>query len=389
MGEKAAEVAILMEGTFTMEVLYIIVQMLSLLGLLGGLLMFWSVIRLPVQEEGEPLPTLSIIIPARNEALRLSPLLQSLQVQSWRRFEVIVVDDGSTDHTAEVASAHGAKVVKSRKVGRMKPGKSTACAYGAGCAKGDWLLFLDADVQLADEDSLVKILAGFSRQGGRGILSIQPYHRIVRPYEHLSVIFNIIVLTGMNVFTVWKGRFRTAGSFGPCILCDRESYMSTGGHEAAEESIMDDFALSDVFLARDLAVTNYLGRGIINMRMYEEGTKQLVEGWTKNMATASKSTHVFVMVLIQLWIFGVIMAATAPVLAFFTGSYAALGWSAVVYLLYGAHVYLLTRRAGDFRIVVLFIYPVFVLFFTAVFLYSLFRTHVLHSVTWKGRKIKV
>lgn len=372
-----------------MEALYIIVQILSLMGLLCGMFMFWSFVKPPVQEKHDFFPFLSIIIPARNEALRLPSLLQSLQAQSWKHFEIIVVDDDSSDYTAEVALLHGAKVLKSKKVGQMKPGKSNACAYGANFSKGEWLLFLDADVQLVDEKSLVNILSSFKKQEGKGILSIQPYHRIVKPYENLSVIFNIIVLTGINVFTIWKDRFKTAGSFGPCILCDKESYLLTGGHEAAEESIMDDFALSDVFLAKDLAVTNYIGRGIINMRMYEEGRKQLIEGWTKNLATASQSTHKFVMCLIQLWIFGIIMTAVAPIFTLVIESYTAFMWSIIIYLLYGSHVYLLARRAGNFQVIVLFAYPFFILFFTAIFLYSLFCTHVLHSVKWKGRKIKV
>ena len=372
-----------------MEALYIITQILSLLGLLAGVLMFWSIVKPPIQQPNQPLPMLSIIIPARNEALRLPPLLQSLEGQRWRHFEIIVVDDGSSDHTAEVARSYGAKVLACKQVGQMTPGKSNACAYGAQFAQGEWLLFLDADVQLVSEDSLMKMMTSFSKQDGKGILSIQPYHRIVKPYENLSAIFNIMVLTGMNVFTVWKDKFKTAGSFGPCILCDQDSYMLTGGHEAAEESIMEDFALSDIFLAKDLAVTNYVGKGIVNMRMYEEGLKQLLEGWTKNLATASQSTHRFVMLLIQSWIFGVMMAAVAPIFALLAASYVAFGWSIVVYLLYGAHVYVLARRAGNFHITVLFLYPFFILFFTAVFVYSLFRTHVLRSVMWRGRKIKV
>ncbi|WP_339174760.1 glycosyltransferase family 2 protein [Solibacillus sp. FSL R5-0691] len=372
-----------------METLYLVVQILSLLGLLCGVLMFWSTRKPPAIEGNQPLPSLSIIIPARNEALRLPPLLKSLQMQNWNNFEIIVVDDGSKDHTAEVALSYGAKVLKSKQVGGMSPGKSNACAYGAQSANGELLLFLDADVQLAAEDSLERIVDSFSKQDSKGILSIQPYHRIVKRYENLSVIFNIIVLTGMNVFTFWKDKFATAGSFGPCILCDKESYITTGGHEAAEESIMDDFALSDVFLAKDLPVTNYAGKGIINMRMYEEGPKQLMEGWTKNLATASQSTHKSVMLLIQLWIFGVILAALAPLLAILTDSSVALFSSIVVYLLYGGHLYFLARRAGNFHLMVFLIYPIFVLFFTAVFLYSLYRTHVLHSVMWRGRKIKV
>lgn len=368
--------------------LYIVVQLLACVGFVAGVLMFWSSRTPPIERHAQSLPTLSIIIPARNEALRLPPLLQSLHMQNWQHFEIIVVDDGSSDQTAAVAASYGARLLKSKQVRQMKQGKSNACAYGARFAAGEWLLFLDADVQLAQEDSLLTILTSFHRQAGKGILSIQPYHSITERYENLSVIFNIIVITGMNVFTVWKDKFVTAGSFGPCILCDRASYERTGGHEAAAHSIMDDFALSDVFFAKKLAVTNYLGKGLIQMRMYEEGTKQLMEGWTKNLATASQSTHPFVMLLIRVWIFGIIMGTLAPIVALAESS-AAVGVSIALYILYGVHVYSLARRAGDFDFVVLVAYPLYVLFFIVIFGYSLFRTHVLHSVTWKGRKIKV
>lgn len=95
------------------------------------------------------------------------------------------------------------------------------------------------------------------------------------------------------------------------------------------------------------------------------------------------------MLLVQLWIFGVLLAATAPFLAFLTGSNAALVCSVLLYFVYGAHVLLLARRVGSFSVLVLFLYPLFVLFFVGIFLYSLYRTHVLHSVMWRGRKIKV
>ena len=84
-----------------MEAVYIIVQILSLMGLLCGMFMFWFFVKPPVQEKHDFFPFLSIIIPARNEAFRLPPLLQSLQAQSWNHFEIIVVDDDSSDHTAD------------------------------------------------------------------------------------------------------------------------------------------------------------------------------------------------------------------------------------------------------------------------------------------------
>ena len=372
-----------------MQIVYLIIQVLSLVGLLSGILMFWSILKPQTENGDQTYPYVSIIIPARNEARRLPLLLESLRSQSWKHFEIIVVDDDSIDQTAEVASNYGAHVLKSKQVGTMSPGKANALAYGTRYSKGEWLLFLDADVVFENQDSLEKILSSFYKQKGYGILSIQPYHRIKKPYENLSAIFNIIVLTGMNVFTVWRDRFKTAGSFGPCILCDKESYQLTGGHEAAEESIMEDFALSDVFFAKNLPVTNYLGHKIINMRMYGEGMKQLFEGWTKNLATASQSTHRGVMVMIQLWILGVIMVTVAPLTTIITGSMEALISSAVIYLLYGTHTYILARRAGNFSLILLIFYPFFVLFFTTVFLYSIYRTRVLGSVMWRGRKIEL
>lgn len=367
---------------------YLIVQALALLGFVCGVLMFWSMKKPSIKRVSGSLSSVSIIIPARNEALRLPPLLQSLQAQSWQQFEVIVVDDGSTDETSAVATSYSARVLQSEQVGHMSPGKANACAYGARFATGDCLLFLDADVQFEASNSLERIVTSFYMQQ-KGILSIQPYHRIVKLYENLSVIFNVTMITGMNVFTIWRDTFHTAGSFGPCIVCDRASYEATGGHGAAAESIMDDFALSDVFLANDLPVTNYLGKGLLTMRMYEEGPGQLVEGWTKNLATASRSTHRFVMLLVQLWILGVLMATAAPIIALFTASTVMFVCSIVMYVLYGMHVYTLARKVGNFHALVIIGYPVFILFFVAIFMYSLFRTHVLRSVMWKGRKINV
>jgi|SRR5690625_72783 len=370
-----------------MQIIYLVIQVLSLVGLISGILMFWLVIEPDKEKNTHSHPYVSIIIPARDEAQRLPWLLESIRSQNWHHYEIIVVDDESTDQTSEVASHFGAHVYRSQPVGTMSPGKANALAYGAQFAKGEWLLFLDADVAFENPDSLEEILSNYHHQGGQGILSIQPYHRIKRPYENLSAIFNIIVLIGINVFTFWQDRFQTAGSFGPCILCDKASYQLTGGHEAAEESIMEDFALSDLFFAKNLPVTNYLGHGILNIRMYEEGMKQLVEGWTKNLATASQSTHPKVMLMIQLWILGVIMVTIAPVIAFYSSSIPALITSLIIYLMYGVHTYILARRAGNFSIILITLYPLFVLFFTAIFLYSIYRTRIIGSVMWRGRKI--
>lgn len=372
-----------------MIILYVIVLFLGVLGLVGGLLMFWSVKGLESSEENGVFPLVSIIIPARNEAKRLPVLLKSLQKQVYDHYEVIVIDDDSEDGTSSIAKGFGARVFQNEEVKAMTSGKSVACNLGAKHVRGEWLLFLDADVKLVNKHSLKKILSKFKTQDSKGILSIQPYHQIIKPYENFSAIFNIIVYTGINAFTIWGDKIKTAGSFGACILCDKESYVLTGGHENAKEAIMDDYALSAGFFRHDLPVENYNGRGVITLRMYPDGLSNLLEGWTKNLATASQSTHRLVMFCVSLWISGAFIATTLLFVPLFTNNMFVIVGSLFFYIVYGLHVWWLARRAGNFSSWLILFYPLLFITFTGVFIYSLYRTHVVRSVTWKGRTIKV
>ncbi|WP_255763948.1 glycosyltransferase [Jeotgalibaca sp. MA1X17-3] len=98
-----------------MSILEAINLIAGFLALVVGIVMFWSLpVPSPQKREYTKLPFISIIIPARNEAERISPLLESLQKQSFQSFEIIVVDDDSTDNTSAIAVEYGAKVVQSR-----------------------------------------------------------------------------------------------------------------------------------------------------------------------------------------------------------------------------------------------------------------------------------
>lgn len=369
----------------------IITVIVGLIGFLLGTLMFWTLPgpKLPGGKAvAAPLPLVSIIIPARNEARRISPLLTSLQAQHHQHFEVLVVDDHSTDGTAEVARDYGATVLSSPEASDGA-GKSAACWYGAKRARGQWLLFLDADTYLLRPDSLLTLLTFYHQQGARGILSLQPFHTVVHLYEHLSAIFNIMVIAGMNVFTVAGSRLQTAGSFGPCILCHREDYMSTGGHEVIQEAVMDDLALGQAFLNRNLPVQCMGGRGIICFRMYPEGIKSLIDGWCKSFALGSKETHPLVMLMSILWISGSLTSAGLLVLALIKGPLSLLVLGTILYGLYMLQTWMFARRCGDFRWPVFALHPLLFLFFIGLFSYSLFRVYIMRSVQWRDRKIKL
>ncbi|WKA60265.1 glycosyltransferase family A protein [Planococcus shenhongbingii] len=352
-----------------------------------GFIMFKSLPR-PKPREQSDLPFLSVIIPARNESNRITPLLESLNGQNHRSFEILVVDDDSSDNTAEVAEALGATVLQ-KKEERLGAGKSAACWYGANQAKGEWLLFLDADTHFTDADGIRNLLLSYKEKGAKGILALQPFHTVHRLYENLSAVFNVIVVVGMNGFTVWGDRFKTAGSFGPCILCNKEDYFLTGGHQKIEGALMDDLALGEAFLEKNLPVHCLGGKGIISSRMYPEGLKSLIEGWCKSFAIGSKSTHPLVMGMTIIWIAGSFTSAIALISAIASADAAAILISGLLYLIYAVQTGLFARRCGNFPRSIFLFYPVLFLFFTGIYLYSLFRVNVLHTVTWKGRKINV
>lgn len=359
------------------------------LAVLVGAIMFWS---LPVIKttgaNNTRFPFLSIIIPARNEAGRITPLLQSLQEQHFRSFEVLVVDDHSTDRTATIAKSFGARVLQNKAVDSGS-GKSMACWHGAQHAKGEWLLFLDADTSLTNADSLFHLLGFYQQKGAKGILSLQPYHTVHRLYENLSAVFNVIVIVGMNLFTLWGPRFKTAGSFGPCILSNKDDYFLTGGHQKILGAVMDDLALGEAFMDINLPVYCLGGKGVINFRMYPEGFKSLVEGWCKSFAVGSKSTHPIVMLMTIIWISGSFMSTGALISSIAAMNPAAMLISGILYVAYALQTLLFAHRCGNFSWGIFVLYPILFLFFTAIHVYSLFRAHILHSVKWKDRKIDV
>ncbi|WP_407371200.1 glycosyltransferase family 2 protein [Carnobacterium sp.] len=366
-----------------------IVVLVSFISMMSGFLMLWKVpLAIKDTNNSSVKKTVSIIIPARNEEDRLPTLLASLNNQSYKPIEVIVVDDESSDRTVAVAQQQGAKVIKKRKNDEWM-GKSAACWSGANEAKGDWLLFLDADTFFEDKTSLEQLLATYQSGDAIGILSFQPFHKITNGYENLSAVFNIILMAGMNVFTPLGTQIETAGSFGPCILCDKEEYFIVGGHKAIKGAIMDDLALGEKFRENNFPVRCYGGRGIIQFQMYPEGIKQLVEGWTKSFGTAAQSTHPLVTSLISLWISGAFFTIGSLIVALLANNTSLLIVASLVCTVFAVQFYWLAHRFGQFSLWILFGYPLFFLFFIGLFVWSLFLTKVLHRVTWSGRKLEV
>lgn len=343
-----------------------------------------------------PALAVSIVIPARNEEQNLPMLLRSIASQSVKPREVIVVDDGSTDRTAAIAREHGATVVASQPLPEGWRGKTWACHQGARAATGDWLLFLDADTWFEPE-GLARVLAACAagptdcssrRESALTALpqvqmertdvrcyeafafSIGPFHAVRRVHEDLSLFFNF----NMTVGTV------PDGLFGQMLLVDRESCRRVGGHEAVKGRTLENFFLAQQFRAAGIPVRSATGRGVLSFRMYPNGLRELVEGWTKGFAAGAGQTPRSVLLLVVAWMIGLMLA---PIGWAVTGD--SLAWG-VVYLLCAAQVGWFARQIGAFRWFTALLYPVPLIFFFAVFARSAMRSG--KQVTWKGREIR-
>ncbi len=330
--------------------------------------------------------SVSIIIPARNEEANLPHLLASLSDQAVPPAEIMVVDDFSDDATADVARRYGARVEHPAPETADWLGKPRACWTGATRARGDLLVFVDADTTLAP-GGLACLVAAHRHYGG--LISVQPYHVMRRAYERLSAFFNIVLMAALRSFTILGRRIRPHGSFGPCLVCSAEDYHRTGGHSLVKHEVLEDVALGRAMADRGVALTNFAGRGAVRFRMYPGGIRDVTAGWTKNFARGAMTTAPFLLLMISVWIVGSAAAVRFAAMAPAAGLTPAAIIGVTFYGAYVVQLWWLLRRIGNFGIATALLYPLPLLFFVWVFLRSLYFTLVRKSVTWKGRTIRV
>ncbi len=331
-------------------------------------------------------PSVSIVIPARNEEHALPNLLDSLSGQLSPKDEVIVVDDHSEDNTKEVAENSGVKVLESLPTPEGWIGKAWACYQGARTASGQILVFLDADT-IMEENGLKKILETYTEEDS--ILSIQPYHKIRRLYEQLSAFFNIIVMAGIGTFSILGKRIKPRGLFGPVVVMKKQHYLDSGGHDSVKGEILDDVTLGSELCKQGMTLRCLGGKNTISFRMYPNGISELINGWSKGFAMGAVRTSTPLLILIVLWIAGGIGTSRSLIEAAIAANTAQIVISGGLYVLFAAQIYWMLVRIGSFRFYTALFYLVPVAFFVVVFTYSFFRIFVIKSVKWKGREISL
>jgi len=336
------------------------------------------------QEQGV-VADVSIIIPARNEAVNLPRLLASLAASTSTPGEVIVVDDGSTDDTGAIAASFGATVVVAPPPPVGWVGKTWACHLGSVRAHGSVLLFLDADTWLAP-GGLAALTA--QHQRSNGLLSVQPHHLVRSAYERLSAVFNLVSLMGSGAFGVRIARpMRVA--FGPCLMTGAADYAHVGGHQAVRHEVVEDMALAAIYADADLPVTCLLGADLVAFRMYPLGLRSLIQGWTKNISVGATRAPVSSVLPAVLWVAAVCAVSTT----FFIGlaRWASGGEppfaAAIAWVVVTVQIAAMLRRIGSFGVATAVLFTIPVLFFIVVFIRSAVATGLGRPVEWRGRSV--
>jgi 4,4'-diaponeurosporenoate glycosyltransferase len=327
---------------------------------------------------------ISVIIPARNEEKTLPILLGSLSTQSYKPYEVIVVNDQSTDTTEDIAKKYGVRVINIDNLPEDWLGKPWVCFAGANNSSGNILIFLDADTFL-ERDGLEKLLLNYIKS--QGVITVQPYHKIKNFYENFASYFNLILMGSMNVFTPLQRRLKPIGAFGPCLLCERETYFKIEGHSSAKGEIVEDLEIGKKFIKLKIPVFCFGGKGTINFRMYPDGIKSLVNGFAKSFTIGARSTSIINLIMVILWIAGAFYPLTLIIENIMNLNIIELSVGLTFYFLYAVQLFWMINRIGNFSLLVPICFPVFVLFFIVIFFWSVILTIFKLNIKWKDRNV--
>jgi glycosyltransferase involved in cell wall biosynthesis len=324
-------------------------------------------------------PAVSIIVPARNEEASLGACLRSLLAQRGVEFEIIVVDDGSTDRTREIAQSFaGVRVVEAAPLQPGYTGKCNALAFGARVARGSWLLFTDADT-IHLPGSLAASLQE-AIQHAAALLSYSPRQEVHGFWEKAVMPVVFAELTRVyRTDDVNHPASSTAAANGQYLLITREAYDAVGGHGAVIRSLLEDVELARAVKRSGRRIRFRYGGDRVQTRMYRSFA-QLREGWTKNLALLFASP--LRLALMRGAEFVVIAGGAGVAIAALGRGRAPLAAGALATGCYIAFWRRIRRAhfAADANLFALLGLPVFVSLLLASRL-----SHKQGSVTWKGR----
>lgn len=345
----------------------------------------------------EAIPTtVSIIIPARNEARNIGRCLAGLASHPLPNVEIIVLDDDSTDGTGDVARSFREQLLKLRVItGQPLPsgwvGKCWACWQAARASTGEWILFLDADT--VPQPGMLPAMLNYAITNRCDMVTTLAYIELGSFWE--CVIMPPFVNLIQAVFPVDQVNDPNspyAIANGQCILVRRDVYFAVDGHRAVRDSVLEDVHLAQTLKGAGHHIAVIAGPDLLHVRMYTNGA-EVVEGLRKNAVAGSRSTGL----LRTAWAgFRQMLLALAPSLLVVTGLVLAVrdAPSAWLFLAFGAGLLMMTMLYWGYFMMQLHrinpmwavLYPFGTLCYFGLAGSALASVALGRGVTWKGRR---
>jgi cellulose synthase/poly-beta-1,6-N-acetylglucosamine synthase-like glycosyltransferase len=348
---------------------------LAIAAALGIVLFFWksranylALPSLPVLDNPNS-ASVTVIIPARDEAQTIARA-----VLSFPDAAVLVVDDASTDPTAEIAARAGARVIPAPPLPPGTLGKPHACQTGADACSSDWLLFVDADTWF-DPRFLPSLLAYADREKLDAASVFPRQHCLTLAEQTLVPYAFALYFTGVDARAVNSPRSPEALGNGQCFLFRRAVYQAIGGHRAVSKLIIEDIALARLLKQNGFRYRVLRAESLAHVRMYAS-LAAIFRGFEKNafrFLTVNPITAAQVIlasVLATSWLPVLLWAAvdsqwTAAAVLF-------VSLPAVLLPLYGRRVWLVPAAVYGFQVIALS---------------SLAASLTGRKVIWKGRRV--
>jgi len=342
-------------------------------------------------------PLISVCVPARNEQRNIRACVESILVQDYPNFEIIVLEDRSTDATGEILRGLAAendklRVINGSDLPKGWAGKPHALFQAAATARGEWLCFVDADTFLSPATLSSCYAKAMETQADMfTIMTFQVmgsfWEKVVMP----------IVMTALSVgFSPRKvndPKSKDAIANGQFILIKRSVYDALGGHESVKDQIVEDKAISEQVKWNGYRLIVANGYSVAKTRMYTSFS-EMWEGWTKNIYLGL-SDRPSLMLLGAFGAFVLLVAALILPLWPFLGGYwyaRGGGWVALTVFiqslfLWAIIIYARARVATGMGISpwYAFTFPLGSGVFAAMMFTSTWRVLSGKGVIWKGR----
>lgn len=334
-------------------------------------------------------PLVSVLVPARDEAQVIAETVRRILAQDYPSFELILLDDHSSDGTADLAKAAAGDdtrmlILAGQALPEGWTGKNWACWQLAGKAQGEILVFSDADVRW-ESGALTAIVAGMQATKA-DVFSVWPTQRSGSWGERLVVPLMMFAVLGYlpEVAVRFVPLSAFAAANGQCLAFRKEAYERVRGHFSVRNRVVEDVAMARLSKASGLRLVMALGSEMVWCRMYQ-CWREVRDGFAKNILAGHGHPLYLVASTLFHWLLFIV-----PWIWLLVGGWIDLGtgWPFAPLLLIGLGLgsRLLSAKVAGHRLVDAAFMPVSVFLMTIIAIQSLWW-HAHGGPLWKGRKI--